>query len=398
MSKVIKRKKYKFGFVARAIIRRILPQKYNINYSYDNNIENITSPYFIFGNHTSFLDPFIMGIGSKDHVNFVANDEYFRFRIIGYLMKILGAIPKAKFMSDYETVKRIIYHKNQNDVIGIYPEGGRTWPGETQPILYSTSKLVNKLQIPVVGVLTKGGSLSFPRWGIKFRKGRVDVHFSLCLSADDISKMNVEEIHNHLQNFFYHNESDWNRINQVPFVGKRLAERLEWFIYACPNCKQLETMHSNNNTYTCSCGYSVIYNEYGFFEKNSQFELYDDDVIKWNNRQFNIMKERVAKLRENQVLLKQHNVSLFNGKRRERKLFKLSQGTLSLTKQGFILETGLDRRIFHYDQISGLIVNHKNILDFYYDDFKFRLEFKNKQICGYVWEDAIKALKIINQN
>ncbi|MFA6860709.1 MAG: lysophospholipid acyltransferase family protein [Clostridia bacterium] len=395
---IIKRlKKYRFGIFARAILRKILPKKYNIHFYYDEKSKLTEPPYFLFGNHTSFLDPFIMGMGCKDHVNYVANDEYFRFRIIGFAMKILGAIPKSKFMSDTETVREIFRHKASGDVIGVYPEGGRTWQGETQPLLFATSKLVKKLKIPVVIAVTKGESLSFPRWAKHFRKGKVDVFYKFALSSEQIETMTAEDIHAELTKILQHNEAEWNRKEKTPFNGKKLAERLEWFLYACPQCKSFETMESKDDEFVCSkCGYKVKYDKFGFFSEEQGKKAEYDNTISWNDFQFSEMQRKVKNLQDGEVLLVRKNVSFFNGKRRARKLGKIMVGTLRLTNKGYELQSKDMTLVFDYNTIVGLTVNHKNILDFYYNDDKLRLEFKSEKICGYVWEDAIKALKKIN--
>ena len=391
-----RRKRYIFGRFARWVLSLIFPKQYRVHYTYDINIDGVEPPYFMFGNHTSFLDPFLMGIGARHHVNFVANDEYFRFRSLSILMRLLGAIPKTKFITDYDTVKLIFKLYDNKDVIGIYPEGGRTWPGLTQPLLFSTSKLVKKLNAPVVCALTKGGSLSFPRWAKKYRKGKIFIHYKLVLTPEQIEKMTAQEIHEVLTKELAHDEIAWNKAAKIAFKGKKLAERLELFIYSCPKCNGFETMTSKDNEYTCrECGYKVKYNPYGLFERENDAPIYDN-VTDWNIAQYKLMKEKLSRLNEGETLLQQDAVKLFNGKRKERVLGILLQGALSLNNEGFVIKSDNETRTYHYDKISGLTVNHSNILDFYYDGEKLRFEFKNKQICGYIWEDAIKALKEIN--
>ncbi len=55
------------------------------------------------------------------------------------------------------------------------------------------------------------------------------------------------------------------RAEMAPFRGKRLAEHLETVLCRCPRCGAIGTLKSEDDTLRCGCGFSVRYNEYGFF-------------------------------------------------------------------------------------------------------------------------------------
>jgi 1-acyl-sn-glycerol-3-phosphate acyltransferase len=392
------RRKYIIAQAIKPILKMILPYIYNIHYHYEH-FEEVKPPYFIMGNHTSALDPFIMSMGNHHHINYVTNDEYFRFPIIKLFMKLMGAIPKTKFMSDYKTVKDILELRKENAVIGIYPEGGRTWPGKTQELLFATSKLIKKMEIPVVVVVTKGGCLAFPRWGKKFRRGRVDVHFKALYRPEDITSLSAEDIHKGLEHALSNDDIVWQKENMIPFKGKKLVERLEWFIYACPKCEGLESMTSLNDIYTCRCGYSVKYNEYGFFEENGSGEVLYDNVNDWNDYQHNHFKQLIQKWFDDpnskEFCFKKDNCTLKKGKRGEKNLVEVLTGTLFLTKQGFRIADAINSVMMDTEHVSGLVVNHKNVIDFYHNGEKYRIQLQSKNECGYILEDAMKILKEI---
>jgi len=75
---------------------------------------------------------------------------------------------QKKIVSDFETVKTIIRLKER--VIGIFPEGARTWDGCPLPIIKSTSKLIKLLKIPVVTVIVKRRLFIFALMGKKNKK------------------------------------------------------------------------------------------------------------------------------------------------------------------------------------------------------------------------------------
>jgi 1-acyl-sn-glycerol-3-phosphate acyltransferase len=393
------RKRYIFAKMVKPLFQLIIPPLYNVKFDYKK-LTDVKPPYFVVGNHTSFLDPFIMGAGNQHHINFVTNDEYFRFPILKFLMKLLGAVPKTKFMSDYQTVKDIIRLRDEHAVIGIYPEGGRTWPGKTQAILYATSKLIKKMEIPVIGVLTSGGSLAFPRWAKHNRKGLVEATYFTLLTTDQIKEMSTENIQTALETGLFNDDVNWQRNHMVTFRGKKLAERPEWFLYACPKCGSFESMHSHDNKYKCSCGYQVVYTPQGFFETVGNDHLYYDNVNDWNDYQYAHMKQSMIEWLNNpeskDYFFCKENCHLYKGKRGDKELSLVLSGTLYVTKTGYRIADANNSISFDYDKTSGLIINHKNVIDFYHNSEKYRIKLVNKNVCGYIWEDAMKVLKELN--
>ena len=389
------KRKYIVARTIKVIVSPFLRSFLKLNYKRSDKLREISRPYFIFGNHTTFFDPFILSVGNPVPVNFVTNDEYFRFRTINFLLKLTGAVPKTKFMTDAVAVRNIFRLKRDGSAIGIYPEGGRTWQGRTQPVLFPTAKLVKKLEIPVVVALTKGAALSTPRWAKKFRRGRVLVNYDLLLTPEQIREMTVEEIFEAITESLRHDEAEWQRQEMIPFRGKRLAERLEWFLYACPKCGGLESMTSSGDLYSCSeCGYTVKYNVYGFFvsPKDGEREKYDN-VNTWNDFQYSLMREKVQSLADGEALLQNPDATLLMGTRGKAFLERVNSGVLTLTNKGLRLESSKGASEMDFQHIEGIIINHKNTIDFYYNGIKLRITLHSKLACGYVWEDAVKALK-----
>ena len=113
------------------------------------------------------------GIYIKHQIFYIASDAVFRSLFFKFLVQLLGAIPKTKAQSDIDALKNIIRIKEDGNIIGIFPEGRRTWDGVTLPLVYSTSKLIRMLKVPVVTVVFKGGFFSQPRWGFHIQKGKI---------------------------------------------------------------------------------------------------------------------------------------------------------------------------------------------------------------------------------
>ena len=389
------KRRYVFSRLIKTIAKPFVSLRYRLHFTRDASLKHIKRPYFIFGNHPSFMDPFFMSLGHTQPINFVANDEYFRFKTINFLLKLTGAIPKTKFLTDAVAVRNIFRLKRDGSAIGVYPEGGRTWPGKTQPLLYPTARLVKKMGIPVVTVVTRGASTSLPRWALHMRKGKIFLNYRLLLTPEQIADMTEQEIYAALQEALEHDEPQWQRERMIPYKGKKLAERLEWFLYACPSCGGIETMTSGEDLYSCGqCGYTVRYNEFGFFEHpDTKAPASPDNLNEWDALQYEILRKKVAELKPGQTLLHNPSATLFLGQRGKSMLERISTGELKLTTQGFTLTSVIGVSEIEFEQIDTITINHKNTIDFYYKGHKLRITLDNRLRCGYVWECAIKALK-----
>lgn len=78
--------------------------------------------------------------------------------------------------------------------------------------------------------------------------------------------MSVDEVNAAIRRDLFVDAYAEQRREMIPFAGKHLAEHLETVLCRCPKCGALDTLHSAGDTLSCDCGFSVRYNQYGFFE------------------------------------------------------------------------------------------------------------------------------------
>ncbi len=84
------------------------------------------------------------------------------------------------------------------------------------------------------------------------------------------------------------------KVRMDRYRGKNLAEHLERALYVCPRCHGLGTLHSHGDRFACACGFSVRYNEFGFFEPGKPGDpLPFETVLAWDLWQRDFLRESV---------------------------------------------------------------------------------------------------------
>jgi 1-acyl-sn-glycerol-3-phosphate acyltransferase len=299
-------------------------------------------------------------------------------------------------MSDYETVRHIFRIRDRGGIVGIFPEGRRSWDGHTMPLLYATAKLVKLLRTPVLAVVFKGGFLSMPRWSPSIRKGRLTVSFSRLFEASEVRRMSVDEIYDRMTTALAYDEYAYQRHAMIPFRGRRRAENMEQCLFACPECGGIGTLRSWKNDFHCvDCGLAVYYDVYGFLKQQkgpAQF----DNVRDWNVWQLQYLRRYMAEKLEQEEdpeLLSDVRTVLMRGYRRVR-MRKLRVGSAHLYRNRIEFDPVVTRRIaFPLDEVHGTNVQRGEKLEFYHREYVYRFNFLDRYVSSYKWLNAVSILR-----
>jgi 1-acyl-sn-glycerol-3-phosphate acyltransferase len=372
-----------------------LQHKFNLNLE-NSEIVGLKPPYVLLANHTNFWDPFLLSYFIPEPVYYVASDEYFRNPILKFLLRLVGAIPKSKFVSDSSAVMDILRVKRSGGVIGIFPEGYRNWDGRTSEVIFTTAKLIRSLRIPVITAVLQGAHLSFPRWARKSRRGRITVRFELTLTPKQIASMNADEIYRTVCDGLAYDDLDFEKKSRVRFEGKALAEDLELYLFTCPSCRALCSLVSEGDELTCnSCGFTVRYGSDGFLSAvrgESGFRTPGE----WNSWQEAYLRE-ILRSREipgtGDPVFEDRNVTLKRG-RRLIPLKKINFGRIRLFKDRIeFMSLRRQKTDFYIDRIVGINVQHNNQFEFYHDNLLYRFSFRSGKISAYKWVTAIRLIR-----
>ena len=374
-------------------IRKYIEKKYNVTVERNDTI-GLKPPYIILGNHVNNWDPMFINCYVEETISFVAAAPIFLNPTVKKALDFIGAISKTKGRADRKTVRDIIKAKKAGRIIGLFPEGNRSWNGHTAPLVYSTSKLIKLLNIPVVIATIKGGYLSQPRWSDSIRKGETVVSLEKLWDEGDLKDLDIDAIHETLTKALAFSDLQWQQESGIEFKGKRLANYLERHLYTCPNCKEIGHMHSDDDLFSClHCGYSVRYNTKGRFEEETG-KLIFEHVYDWDRWQLTEsiskmqqphFRELIAtKLQDTVKVAESKNMSPYNW---------LGNFELKWMDDGILLtqhSNNISPLHIKFDEMEGVNVQMHHNLDFFYNDVFYRVQFVEPRSSAYMWYKFIE--------
>jgi 1-acyl-sn-glycerol-3-phosphate acyltransferase len=384
----------RFIKLLRPTLGLFLKNRYRMGSANARLIRGLKPPYVVLSNHGNFWDPFFVSAYIPYPIYWIASDAQFR-GYLRYLLQLVGAVPKSKVVADIDTIHSIMEIRKNGGIIGIFPEGVRTWDGHFMGTIYATSKLIKLLKIPVVIPVIDGAYLAYPRWARNIRKGQVTVTFKRVIQPEEIRALSVDEIHAELESVLDYDVHRDQLAARVPFKGKRSAETLELTLFVCPACESVASMKSAGDQFFCrKCGYRVRYDEYGFLEKRSQ-RLFFPSVHEWNEWQLRFLRERFEKnLPDGRFnpFFSDSQVRVWMGFR-SAPLKKLRFGRLTLYSDR--IEFGSrrgERFVFPVRGVEGINVQHHERLEFYFEGSLFQFRFRRRGDSAYKYQEAVKIL------
>lgn len=142
---------YRFGKITLTCLSKIL---FRMSVSGRENFPE--GPAIIASNHTSFIDPPIVGIAAPEAVRYLARASLFRYRFTNWLYRKLGAIPIRRDSADTSSIRTILRTLDEGDKIVMFPEGGRSRDGTFQKPMRGLGYIICKAKVPVIPAYVHG--------------------------------------------------------------------------------------------------------------------------------------------------------------------------------------------------------------------------------------------------
>ena len=334
-------------------------------------------PALILANHNAAFDPFFMAVSFKRPIFYVASDHIFRLGWISSVIRALvSPIPIVKSQMDLRTLRTIRETIQAGGLVGLFPEGNRSFNGVTAHMMPSVGKLVKQLNCTLILYRIEGAYLATPRWSLKKRRGLIRGEVVRQLEPDELARMTPDEIYRIIVESLQVDAFADQLKKPIRFTGKRLAENLELALFVCPKCHHLATLSSQDDIFSCDCGLAVRYTPPGFFEPvdtwsktERQEGRFLDTVAAWDAWQRKILVQlpadsSIIDMSGARALFADDDQRLYDCERASRSI-KIATGRLSMFADRLEFQSveGVLHR-YPLDEISRMIVHGPKTLQF----------------------------------
>jgi hypothetical protein len=192
----------------------------------------------LLGNHVSFWDPMWVAWPLRRGVHYMASANLFRLPGVASFVRAMGAFPKERFVKDKDSVLTLVRHYQDGQVVGLFPEGLRTWDGRQARVGEGIGRLIKRLDARIVFCRNLTGHLSQPRWARYPRWVPVHLEYSAlvtypaemtaeAITADVIERLRIDHEPEHVDGLL---------------LGFRMAHGLPDYVWACPSCAALDAL------------------------------------------------------------------------------------------------------------------------------------------------------------
>ena len=280
-------------------------------------------PVFILCNHNTDFDFLLLTSVCSGRLDFVATETMLRMGFVSRLAaEKFKPILHDKGSKGTGTIKQIIKRIRDRRNVVLFPEGDRSFDGSPGEISPAISKIVKMTGCSLVVYRLRGGYLTTPRWGRGIRKGSMKGEVSAALSPEEIAVMPAKELQKLIEAALATDAYIDQKENPVTFRSRVKAEYLESLLCICPECKKVGTLKSAGNRISCSCGFHLTMDEYGYLvhvtgKKLSVTEAFDDQKKLLEEAVNSCAQERiwsdsvnVVKLAENHSIIAKEKASL----------------------------------------------------------------------------------------
>jgi len=150
---------YRFG---KAVLRLFFHAFYDIEVIGAQNLPK-SGAVIVCANHSSLLDPVLLGVFINRPLRFMAKKELFDFKPLGVLITALGAFPVNREAVEIATMRQAVEILKNGQVLGIFSQGGRaaTTEVDVESGKAGVALFATRSESPVVPIGIKGSFRPF---------------------------------------------------------------------------------------------------------------------------------------------------------------------------------------------------------------------------------------------
>ncbi len=149
--------------------------------------------FILASNHTSYLDPPVLGVACPRVLSALAKEELFKNAFLGWLITNLNAFPIQSQTGDFKSLRRAIKELEMGRALAVFPEGGRTADGELREPMRGVGFLAVKAAVPIVPAFIEGSDKALPMDSKFIRLKKIKVYFGKPIWPQDVSTQLSEQ-------------------------------------------------------------------------------------------------------------------------------------------------------------------------------------------------------------
>ena len=253
-------------------------------------------PSIVLCNHGSFIDfIYAEALLRKHKPYFIVARLYFYHKILGGLLRRMGAFPKSMFANDMESTRNCLRVLRDGGVLAMMPEARLSTAGQFEDIQESTCSFIKRSGVAVYTIKIGGDYLADPKWGKGFRAGAlVEAQLDILFTPEEVKQLSLEELKQGIVARLTYDEFRWlEQHPQLHYRHRRMAEGLENILNTCPLCGKMHTITTEKNRVFCEhCGYITSVNDRYGFDEGFRFQ----NLSQWYRWQTELME---AQIRQN---------------------------------------------------------------------------------------------------
>ncbi|MBI4974941.1 MAG: 1-acyl-sn-glycerol-3-phosphate acyltransferase [Candidatus Omnitrophica bacterium] len=141
---------------------------------------------FIFAsNHSSYLDPIILGVSVYRSLNYMAQEDLFTRPFLGWALRKVHSFPVRREENDFRAVRQALNKLSEGKPLVIFPEGMRSKDGSLKRAKPGIGFIAAKAKVPVVPAYIKGAFDALPKGVSTLRRRPVTIHIGKPISVDN---------------------------------------------------------------------------------------------------------------------------------------------------------------------------------------------------------------------
>ncbi len=340
-------------------------KKYKLSLEDEELLKNINGKCFVLANHCHLLDPVFISLLFPFHIRWVAGAYLFKLKLLGSVLKNqLGCIAKQQGRSDLSTINEMKKAFENDDCVGLFPEGCRTWDGDFNKLdNLTTAKLVRIFKVPVIFLNLEGAFARKPRWSNVERKGPIKIKIKSILYPQDYKNLKVSEINNIINTELGFSHDKFEEEYHIPYKCNHQVEGLQKILYMCPSCNSIDTLDTSGKTAICSsCKCETEMDDYLRIKSAHHSFTKLHSWREWEKKQL----LEVDSFKEEKGVLLQ---TLVDNK------FKILSKDIRVRMENdaMIIKYDNTKLVLDFDSISSLILNAKQSIELYHHNVQYRI-------------------------